>query len=188
MGGNPWIRRRGSRLWDPKTSRATLLPPVIDQPNGSVAFLHSSSKSSGTACEWFFVLARPRLRTNYCRSPVTLLAKFSLWTVPGGIRAKAVFHSHAPSVFLPLNHGREVLLWPLQATRDSYHGPKSRPDAEKPSHSVPLGTTWQTSSISLPPNVKMPSVPKLTATDFHDAPEPAHLSPEAESRKSSPIG
>lgn len=102
MGGNPWIRRRGSRLWDPKTGRATLLPPVIDQPNGSVAFLHSSSKSSGTAREWFFVLARPRLRTNYCRSPVTLLAKFSLWTVPGGIRAGAVFHPYAPSVFLPL--------------------------------------------------------------------------------------
>ena len=91
MGGNPWIRRRGSRLWDPKTGRATLLPSVIDQPNGSVAFLHSSSKSSGTAREWFFVLARPRLRTNYCRAPVTLLAKFSLWTVPGGIRAGLFF-------------------------------------------------------------------------------------------------
>ncbi|MCM3378166.1 hypothetical protein M3654_24455, partial [Bacillus licheniformis] len=52
-----------------------------------VGFLHSSSKSSRAAGEWFFVLALPRLWTSFCRSPVTLLAKFSLWTVQAGIRA-----------------------------------------------------------------------------------------------------
>ena len=85
----------------PKNVPHGTLGTMTDERSESRRFVHSSSKSSWTAREWFFVLALPRLWTSFCRSPVMPLAKFSLWTVPDGIRSR-LFPSHVRSVFLPL--------------------------------------------------------------------------------------
>ena len=107
-----------------------------------VAFPRSSSKSSWTAREWFFVLGLPRLGTSFCRLPVMLLAKFSPWTVPGG-SDPWVFSVQRP-------------------VRFSTFG-------------APPGKSLPCPSTSFRINVRAPSVPKLTAIEFPDAPEHAHL-------------
>lgn len=76
MGGNR-VEIIGFRIQVPiygteKARAATTRTPVIDGQIGSatertdiVSFTHSSSKSSWTAREWFFVLMRPGLWTSF---------------------------------------------------------------------------------------------------------------------------
>lgn len=102
-----------------------------------VGFLHSSSKSSRAAGEWFFVLAPLRLWTSFCRSPVTLLAKFSLWTVQAGYPRRAVFHPHVPSVFLPLEPRSRVVMLCRHWQREIRTTARKQPHAERPPHRGP---------------------------------------------------
>lgn len=187
MGRNPRIQRRGSRLWDPKTCPVALLAPVIDRRHGSLAFLHCSSKSSRIASEWFFVLAQHRLRTSFCRSPVMPLVKFSLWTVPRGIRAGLFFIS-TPIRFSTFGAPPGKSCCTRHRQRGTHTRLENEPGAEMPPHRVGPPGTILTGCIEIVANQREDAVgaeahrnriPRCSRT--------CSLFRKPESRKSSPI-